>query len=663
MTQATGSHPAPPWQAVELVVESEPPRATTGSVARPLARLIYRALFELDRHSVTLLVISGHTRERYLLRAHQPGSHAPEIYRLAVLAQRELPPEIGVTIVDVDPTPLGDTPVPVHRLLTTRDRPVERGTTPSPTPFEQLLEMVSEIQPHAVQLIASRFKNKWMEASIRIADFSPGTTVQTAAGDARYHETAPNFAAPFEKFNATTNRELIFEHGWERHDETRLPGPPVPIVTRTHGATPKIKTLASARTLSRSPTEYAALFHARPPEAPLTSTYAQHQVLPWIRVDSELFPAFCGLRSQTYATSPWATLPGRGPPIITPRSPNREPAPPAASPPPATPTPSATDLEVETALGQRALHWFREHGVTITHGLDSPFEEFTAIHPDREQRCVVLTDPAFSRGDLIAVAAAVHQDPNTDELAVLADSSTIAARALACLQQPFEITSAGKTRLYEQSTPLREDIATAVRDRTAATEWTLTPAGAVVYHHKGNAVLGCSRNESLSTLVSSFPRAYQQDDEILVRTAAGEDHRLYATPDAFFDEWEFVCPPAAPTWLAGGLEFVTVLTTEGTALREYQQQASWDRPQLINRDRDAAANFFATYTVSDSDRSLSVSAVEAEFVAWLRHQTEEPIAGSFAHNLENKFPGSVEDAHDGELPGRTWRYPFGDTTG
>ena len=655
MTQATGSHPASTWQAVELVVDSE--STSSGSLARPMARLIYQALFELDRHSVTLLAISGHTRERYLLRARQPDLPAPEIYRLAMLAQQELPPEIGVTIVDVDPAPLGETPVAVHRLLTTRDTPVERGTTPTPTPFEQLLETVFEIQPHAVQLTASRFETEWMEASIRIADFSPETTIQTTDGDAHYHQTAPNFSAPFGKFNATTNRELIFEHGWERHEETRLPGPAIPMVTRTHGATPKVDTLESARALSRSPTEYAALFHARPPDAPLTSTYAQHMVLPWVRVDSELFPAFCGLRGQTYATSPWATLPGRAPPIITPRSTVREPAPPAASSPPATPTPSATDLDVDTAMGRTALQWFREHGATITHGLDSPFEEFIAVFPDCEQRCVVVTDPDFSRGDLIAVAAAVHQDPNTDELAVCAESSAIAERALTCLQQPFEITAAG-TRLHEQSTPLREDIATAVRERTANTEWTLTPDGAVVYHHKGNAVLSRSRDGSLSTLVSDFPRAYQQDDEILVRTAAGDDQLSYATPEAFFEACEFVRQPAVPTWLAAGLEFVTVFTQEGTALREYQQRASWDCPQLSSRDQAAAAAFFATYTVSDSDMSLSVSAVEAEFIAWLRHQSEEPIWGSFATNLKSQFPGSLSDFHVDELPGRTWRYPF-----
>ena len=279
------------------------------------------------------------------------------------------------------------------------------------------------------------------------------------------------------------------------------------------------------------------------------------------------------------------------------------------------------------------------------------------MFPDSEQRCVVVTDPDFRRGDLIAAAAAVHQDPDTDELAVVAESSAIAGRALTCLQQPFEITAAG-TRLYEQSTPLREGIATAVRERTANTEWTLTPDGTVVYHHKGNAVQSRSRDGSLSTLVSDFPRAYQQDDEILVRTAAGDDHRSYATPEAFFEACAFVRRPAVPTWLAAGLEFVTVFTQEETALREYQQQASWDCPQLPSRDQAAAADFFAIYTVSDSEKSLAVPAVEAEFVAWLRHQSEESIWGSFAHNLKSQFPGSLSDSHVDEFPGRTWRYPF-----
>ncbi|GAA0512272.1 hypothetical protein SAMN04488066_104146 [Halorubrum aquaticum] len=653
----TGSHPAAPWAAVEFVTTSKSPAGYHGTpISRLLARVIYRALFDEHLNTVTLLAVSGHHRERYLLRS-RPTTHSTEsTERLASIANDELPLDVGISIVEVDPAPLGNTPVPVHRLLTTRDHPVERARTSTPTPVEQLLEIAAGIRPHAIQLVVGRFESECVEVSLRIADFSPEVATHTAAGDAHYHQDAPDMTAPFDAFNLTTNRELIFDHGWELHTEPRVSGPPAPMVTHEHGATTKISTIASARTLSRTPTEYAALFSDHPPAAPLTSTYAQHGVLPWIRLDTELLPAFCGLREQTYHVSPWDTF-GRAPPRITPQYTLRKPTPPAASPPPSAPIPTAAELEIESSFGRTALEWAREQGGNITDDHSSPFEEFTAVYPDRTHRCVIVTDPQFVRGDLIAVAADVHQSSTTDRLTVFTDATEVAARARHCLQQPFEITAAG-TRLYERSTPLREDIATAVRERTANTEWTLTPDGVVVYHHKGNAVLSRSRDGSFSTLVSDFPRAYQQDDEILVRTAAGDNQLSYATRDAFFEACAFVRRPAVPTWLAAGLEFVTVLTQEASALREYQQQASWDCPQLPTRDQAAAADFFAIYTVSDSEKSLAVSAVEAEFVAWLRHQSEEPISGSFAHNLKSQFPGSLSDLHVDELPGRTWRYPF-----
>ena len=655
---ATGSHPAAPWPAVEFVTTSKSPSGYHGTpISRLLARVIYRALFDEHLNAVTLLAVSGHHRERYLLRS-RPTTHSDaSTETLASIANDELPLDVGITIVEVDPAPLGNTPVPVHRLLTTRDHPVERARTSTPTPVEQLLKIAAGIRPHAIQLIVGRFESECVEVSLRIADFSPDVATHTAAGDAQYHQDAPDMTAPFDAFNLTTNRELTFDHGWEHHTETRLSGPPAPMVTHEHGAATKVSTIASARTLSRTPTEYEALFYDQPPAAPLTSTYAQHGVLPWIRLDTELLPEFCGLREQTYHVSPWDNF-GRAPPRITPQYTLRKPQPPAASPPPSAPIPTAAELEIASSLGRTALKWVREQGGNITDDRSSPFEDFTAVYPDRTHRCVILTDPQFVRGDLVAVAADVHQSSTTDRLTVFTDATEVAARARNCLQQPFAITAAGTTRLYEQSTSIREDIVTAVQRRTTDCEWILSPDGELVYYHNGNASLSCSRDVAFNTLVSGFPRAYQQGGEIIVSNAAGDNHLSYETRNAFFEAFEFVRPPAVPTWLAAGLEFGTVLTQEGTGLREYRVQASWDHPRLPTRDLDAAAAFFATYTVSDSDTSLSVSAVEAEFVAWLRHQSEEPIWGSFAHNLKSQFPGSLSDFHVDELPGRTWRYPF-----
>ncbi|WP_152420858.1 hypothetical protein [Halorubrum coriense] len=654
---ATGSHPAAPWSAVELVTTSKSPAGYHGTpISRLLARVIHRALFDEHLDAVTLLAVSGHHRERYLLRSRSTTHSDASTETLASIANDELPLEVGITIVEVDPAPLGNTPVPVHRLLTTRDRPVDRARTSTPTPFEQLLEIAANIRPHAIQLIVGRFESDCVEVSIRIADFSPTVATNTAAADAHYHQDAPSITAPFDAFNLTTNREFIFDHGWEQHTETRLSGPPAPMVTHEHGAAAEISTIASARTLSRTPTEYEALFSDHPPAAPLTPTYAQHGVLPWIRLNTELLPEFCGLREQTYYLSPWDKF-GRAPPRITPQYTLRKPTPPAASPPPSAPLPTAEELEIESSLGRTALEWVREHGGNITDDHASPFEDFTAVYPDQTHRCVILTDPQFVRGDLIAVAADVHQSSTTDRLTVVTDATEVAARARDCLQQPF-IRTDGKTRLYTQSIRLPKTLDTPVHRLPATSEWVLTPAGELEYHHGGTVRARTAPDEEFTTITAAFPQVSHRDGLFTVTNPVDGDQRIYKTNEACFEAFEFVYPPAVPTWLTGGLEFATVLTMNGDDFREYRPQARWDRPQLTTRDRDAAIEFFVTYTVSDPDRSLTYAAVESAFIAWLRHQTTEPIAGNFAPSLKSAFPGTLSSIHSDDLENRTWRYPF-----
>jgi len=653
----TGSHPASPWTAVEFVTTSKSPTDYHDTpVSRLLARVIYRALFDEGFTAVTLLAVSGHHRERYLLRSRSTTHSRKRTEKLASIANDQLPLEVGITMVEVDPAPLGVTPVPVHRLLTTRDHPVTRAQISTPTPFEQLLKIATSMRPHAIQLIVSRFKGESVEVSLRVADFSPTVATHTAVGDAHYHQHAPDIAAPFEAFNLTTNRAFIFDHGWQQHTETRLSGPPVPMVTREHGAVVKVPTLASARDLSRTPTEYTALFSDDPPAAPLTPTYAQHRVLPWVRLDVELLPAFCGLRAHTYHVSPWKHF-GRAPPRITPQYTLREPKPPAASPPPSDPIPTAGELEIESSFGQTALKWAREQGANVTDDYASPFEEFTAAYPNQTHHCVILTDPAFIRGDLVAVATDIHQSSTIDRLTVFTDTTDVASRARNCLQRPFIRTDDGKTRLYTKSMRLPKTLDAPVHRLPATSEWILTPTGDLEYHQGGTVSARASPDDTFETITAGLPQVSHRDGLFTVTKPSDGAQRIYKTNESCFEEFEFVYPPAVPSWLVDGLAFATVLLQDGDTVSEYQPNAEWDAPRLTTRDRVAATEFFATYTVADPDRSLTYADVETAFIAWLCHQTEEPIDGNFSVSLKSAFPGTLPSRHSDDLQKRTWRYP------
>jgi hypothetical protein len=178
-------------------------------------------------------------------------------------------------------------------------------------------------------------------------------------------------------------------------------------------------------------------------------------------------------------------------------------------------------------------------------------------------------------------------------------------------------------------------------------------------YHQGETVgARASRHDAFETITARFPHVSHRDGLFTVTNPSDGAQRTYKTNEACFEEFEFVSPPAVPTWLVDGLAFGTVLLQDGDDVREYQPQAQWDTPQLTTRDRLAATEFFATYTVADPDRSLTYADVEPAFIAWLCHQTEEPIHGDFSASLKSAFPGTLSSIHSDDLQKRTWRYPF-----
>jgi hypothetical protein len=269
-----------------------------------------------------------------------------------------------------------------------------------------------------------------------------------------------------------------------------------------------------------------------------------------------------------------------------------------------------------------------------------------------------LTDPEFIRGDLIAVAAGVHQSSTTDVLTVFTDETEVAAHAYDCLQQPFVRTDDEKTRLYTQSMRLPKTLDTAVHCRSATSEWVLTSAGNLEYYYNGSVIVRAARDADFSSITAEFPQVSHRDGRFTVTSPVDDGQRIYKTNEACFEEFAFVRPPAVPTWLATGLEFGTVLTTAGDDFREYQSHAEWDRPSHLIRDENAASEFFDTYTVADPDRSLTCAEVEPEFTAWLRHQTKWSINHDFSASIKNGFPGTSPSIRSDDLEERTWRYPF-----
>jgi len=322
--QPTSFHAVQLWPDEQLADSHH----ATNSYCRPLARVIYQTLYEQSCSAVELRSHPNHTQQVYLLgadpptetRSTNPDSPVPSYLRtLGETARRELPQTVGVGLAAVDMRPVGTTPTPTHRLVTTKtdlsawqDGYIKRGSSPLDA---FLATLTTDRRPHILQVVAQKTTADDLVVSIRWADLSPTARCHTRDKDVAYQTTnnVPSLTDHFDSTSITTNRALPSQHGWQQRIETRLPGDDRPV---RECSTQHTDDTALAAILGRTPLEYALAVGDSVPYTELHNSYRDLGVEPWPTIDSEQLAAYCGLVDVTYDNSPWETTPYRQPPAV-----------------------------------------------------------------------------------------------------------------------------------------------------------------------------------------------------------------------------------------------------------------------------------------------------------------------------------------------------------
>lgn len=676
------------WQAIEIVCpDAITPSDYENSPHRGLARIIYEGLWEYDCGPLTVLSLTGTSRQRTLLRAGSaPTAQTPtpppalretdailEMQTLGRLATRHMPTGVGLGLVEVDTTPLGAASARTHRVLTTTRTPPGSFST-SPPALSAVLDAVAD-QPHALSVVARRGAHSQTTLSVRLVEFSPEAQCETrsdhAAARTAPTPTADLLTEPFEEAGSTarTNTTLAEHHGWrlETQPPAEISAVEYPRFRKTHSTKRTDSHADLAMALARAHDEYQTVFD-RSPSDPLAAGYEQLGYHSRFVPGAESLAAFYPLSRQQYSTSVWQSLAGRTTALIEPLTSIR--VPPGMTTTETDPTATATRRQSSaldgeyTPFEQIVCRWLLQRGGTIEATDERSNGDFLQARPDGTTRLIYISGPAspddtttegdISRGDIIAAARQSYTESAIDELAVFCPTDTLAKTAFDTLVSPTRAGGPTETVLYGESSVLAsaDGEAVAVRPTNAAAEqWVVADGETLQCRIDGTVVAGCPYGDPPVGLVEQLPQATVEAGTYTVEFPTDKPSVQFDTKDAFGAAFRPLCRPARPGTVGSLLESATVFYRAGSSGNFVSKRAlpAWDRPMAAGRHQAAAEHFLEQYTIPDAESTLSLAIAKAEFDTYLRYQTDEPIDPSLGQYLS-----SVPDS--GVVPGRAWRY-------
>ena len=623
----------PTWQAIELAVDPRHPRPRHAPpLSTVVAEIVHTALWTHDCGPVSYLSLPGVLRHRTLLWAGSAPADPLSVSgvecadltdataTLGQLAVNASEATIGVSIVEIDPRPLGETSAFTERLLATEPTALTATTTREPS-LAPLLAAASDY-PQALSVVAERGTDT-TELAVRRVDFTP--SVQITDRDT-LAETLPSpMSDQLDSPETLTNWELLFNHGWEEIPVESLPTNPT--VLRQADTTASDSTAPNrALAVAGSTAEYAQVW-TRAPSDPLAADYQALGATGRLTATGSSLPAFFPVETRLYETSCWEQMEYRGPLHITPVAPVV--VPPGMRVAETDPTvqashPPAVPDDVTNEFAQTVVRWCLERGETITAVESaSPAVSFHRTTVDGNTTLVYLpVDESVHPGRLLAAVWNAHRDPAIAGVTVFTRSQATAQAVTTLLARPFKPPTASVTTLYLQPRSLADAGGTAVCDADCGPEtWDLTPTNELRCLVDGDCLIRGRLTDSLETLASQCRR--------VTATATGANIlHPDGTTTAIDRETARgtlrpLSAPARPAHLAMGREPATVFVQDGAGFKDVRWPST-DKA-VGSPDRDAFMTAFReTYTVSDPDATLPYRVGEPELVSYGRQYADQP---------------------------------------
>ncbi len=664
-----------------------------------LGRLYYKTLFERSCQRVEWYTIPQYPQLPQFVTVVPPNGNTanrePYLRQFGQDAARMLPEKITVDLTTVNLAPLGTTPAPTHRLLTTtvnlsswHDGAVESG----PTPLQRFIKRLTDYsEPYLLKVAVRKTKRGTLEVSVWWVDYAPTARCRTDEEFVRYQTTAtrPSLAATFGGEPLTTNVDLPERHGCEYASSATggwvdTPTCELPIGERA------VAEAELALELARTPQEYYNSLTVGSDDETMRNAYQQLGVDPWLPIGSEQLPGFCGLLSVFYPESVWRTAPGRTEPRTETHDSFREQhtnrdtthtqptiatdaTHPAESPAISESRQlcsNSSHSEVMQTTGHPADELVQTTAIGMLERGDQlqpvtvgpPELKFKAKTPDETTTYVLVGDETLTAGSVVAATGVTQRTPAVDTLTIVVESDETASQVTEWLREPFVApTKGGGVRLYRGSQPLVDDTQQAIRPSNTDPEaWYVSPDGTVYCVHEDNvcASVSLSRLQSkpLTALLAELPEAYKTTIESTTEPSTdGPSADITTQPQE-------KVPMSTPVWLphvAGGLNDTTVLVNEASHFTEHCPTARWEQELLSVETGRAATEFLNQYTSDADGDTLTLETVVSLFCSWYyAHTGREPITPTAALKRGYKsIYGQPIREMTTQLPNCQWVYP------
>jgi len=602
--------------------------------------------------------------------------------KLAGVAAKQLPDELGIELCDVDLRSIRMWPVTTGRVLLETNGALRQSHFDWNDPFvETVRHLAATERPFVVQLIVGAGSRAKYVATLRYAIIHPDYAIASGRDESEHIDTGRQHPIEHIWQNAglRTNYDLpISEFAspglWASHlywDEVE-PENQKPLLRKRQYMERSDSQVALD--LYTGTTEYRALFHGRPSSNKLYEKLGFHARIPLNDYTLRLVGAVVPLY---YTDSPWDSVPGREAPVITTRAVIRQ-APgtnhshghstPSSSTDHASGVTVNTGSEGHDQLLRFAVEYFRGQGddawIETQDGSSMP--DGGHQPGDGAARAIEVEFSSLSKpaNPLINYARAIAANQPVE---FVVTNEPKARRLSEILRQPWKDVTEYGVHLHTQTSTVRlpTEQVPVVPANGSESNWYLDASGELTLRDRAGTVLSRgAAEESVCSFEYDNPRYEygEADDSHRIVTAEGVTKATYRTRSQLLDEWTLVHIPLVPGHLHC-LSGVSIYYQSGDELVEFDIQAGWDRTAetATKRFQGGIREFVETYTTEAPGDSLSYATFQQECQSLfaVRSHHDPPNKTHIGRALPDAVDVDDPSANERNVRDRTLLYPRG----
>ncbi|WP_136602538.1 hypothetical protein [Salinigranum halophilum] len=605
--------------------------------------------------------------------------------KLAGIAAKTLPDELGIELCDVDLGPIRMWPVTTGRVLLETNGALRQSHFDWNDPFVETVGHLAATQkPFVIQVIVGTGTRAGYVATLRYAVIHPDHAIATGVDESEHLDEGKHHSIEqiWQNAGLQTNYDLPIS-------EFALPGyryrkwtPEIGFGSRREYDSPRLNkhrymNMSDSQTaldLYTGTTEYRALFHGRPNATSLYEKLDRYARIPLNDYTLRLFGAVVPLY---YETSPWNGVPGRSGPEITTRAvirraPGTNHAHGRSESGPSTEQSSGhtvnTGSDGHDQLLSFAVEYFRGQGdeawIETQDGSSMPDGGHRTSDGTKRALEVEFSSLSKPANPLTNYTRAIAQERPVE---FVVTSKAKARRLSDILRRPWKDVTDHGVHLHTQTTTVRLPTGQipVVPAKGTESNWYLDGEGELTLRTQSGTVLARGpATKSVATFAYDNPRyEHSTDDEShRIVTSEGVTKTTYRTRSQLLDEWTLVHAPLVPVGLHC-LSGATIYYQSGEELVEFDAQASWDHTAetATERYRRGVEEFVETYTRAKAGASMRYATFQeaCQSLFAIRSRQDPPNKTHIGRVLPDEVEVDSPNASTRKVRDRTLLYPSG----